>query len=512
MLLDLPVDPESPEGRVIILNEARRREIERDAEGVRMRCARLAGFVREAWHVLEPANPYVHNWHVDSLCAALEAITWGEFNRFLANVPPGTMKSLLVSVFWPAWEWGPCDMPHLRYIATSYSERFTKRDSRRMRDLVTSEWYRSLWPHVQLTRVGETSFGNTRTGSRDSIPFGSLTGGRADRVLIDDPHSTETAESDAEREKVIRIFRESVPLRLVNPISSAIVVIMQRLHEKDVSGLILSRPDRMGYETMVLPMEFEPGRLAESTVPWAEERTRDAQLLFPARFPRHVVERDKSVMGSYAAAGQLQQRPSPRGGGLFKRTWFEPAPAIPATARRGVRWWDLAATVKSVKSPDPDWTVGLLMFRDPDGLFYVADVVRLRGSPIEVERTIRSTADWDRAKFPGRVAQVIPQDPGSAGKFVADRLVSMLAGHNVRKGKEDRDKYTRATPFAAQCEAGNVRLVPGEWNEAFLDELTVFPSASHDDQVDAASGSFKELTKSREMTIGAHRGLGDVRR
>ena len=209
--------------------------------------------------MLEPNSSYSHGWHIDAICAHLEAISAGRINRLLINVPPGMMKSLLVSVFWPAWEWGPQGRASLRYLASSYSENYVKRDSRRMRDLVASEWYQGLWgDKVRLVRAGELSFANEETGFREGVPFPSLTGGRGDRVIIDDPHSTETAESEAERARTARIFRESVPTRLNDPATSAIVIIMQRLHANDVSGVALSL--KLGYDHLCLPMEFEASR------------------------------------------------------------------------------------------------------------------------------------------------------------------------------------------------------------------------------------------------------------
>jgi hypothetical protein len=117
--------------------------------------------VREAWHVLEPEAKYVHNWHIDAICAHLEAVTAGRINRLLINVPPGSSKSLIVSVMWPAWEWGPCGRRSLRYLATAFNEGPVKRDTRKCRDLIASEWYQRLWPDVQLTRTAETSFANS---------------------------------------------------------------------------------------------------------------------------------------------------------------------------------------------------------------------------------------------------------------------------------------------------------------------------------------------------------------
>jgi len=262
-------------------------------------------------------------------------------------------------------------------------------------------------------------------------------------------------------------------------------VVMQRLHERDVSGVILSKA--LGYEHLCLPMEFEPERACRTSIGFTDPRKEEGELLFPARFPRDVVERDKKVMGSYAVAGQFQQRPAPREGGLFKRSWFQPVDAVPADARR-VRAWDLAGTQKKAGN-DPDWTAGVRVSRDKAGIFYVEHVVRFRDTPGEVERTIKSTAAAD----PSGTRIRIPQDPGQAGKAQAETLVRLLAGHDVKAQTVTGDKETRARPAAAQAEAGNVRIVAGPWNEAFLDEVCNFPAAAHDDQVDAFADALNEL-------------------
>jgi predicted phage terminase large subunit-like protein len=468
--------------------EEERQRVERDGELIRERCNTLSGFIREAWHVLEPSQPYVHGWHVDALCDHLEAVTAGQINRLLINVPPGTMKSLLTSVFWPCWEWGPQGMPSMRYLTTSYAEKYVKRDSRRMRDLVASDWFQSLWPEVKLIRAGESSFANNKTGFREGMPFGSLTGGRGDRVIIDDPHSTETAESDAERDSTTRIFREAVPTRLNNPATSAIVVIMQRLHEEDVSGQILKLG--LGYEHLMLPMEFEPERKCYTSIGFEDPRTDDGELLFPERFPREVVDRDKVPMGSYAVAGQFQQRPSPRSGGMFQRGDFEIVDAVPARVRR-VRAWDFAAS-KPKPGKQPDWTVGLRMAY-ADGIFYIEDVRRDRWSPSDVEKNMKNAASQDGIAVMIRM----PQDPGAAGKSDANTKIKLLAGFSVKVEPISGDKATRARPASAQAEAGNVKLVRGPWNQAFLDEVCTFPNGQFDDQVDAFADALNELALGR---------------
>jgi hypothetical protein len=232
---------------------------------VRARCRSLAGFVKEAWAILEPTTPLVWSWHLDAICAHLEAITFGTFlkmglrNRLLINVPPGSSKSMLVSVMWQAWEWslGAQYLGH-KFLSTAFNGDPVVRDIRKCRDLIASEWYQLHFPHVKLTRKGDTSFANSGTGNREGSSFGSLTSKRGDRFILDDPHSTELAESEVERGNTTRKFREGALNRLNDQARSAIVVIMQRLHANDISGVIISK--LKGYIHLMLPMEYEPER------------------------------------------------------------------------------------------------------------------------------------------------------------------------------------------------------------------------------------------------------------
>lgn len=463
----------------------------------RLDCESLAGFIRRAWHVLEPGAPYVHGWHIDAIAEHLEAITAGQITRLLINIPPGTMKSLAVGVFWPAWEWGPKGLPATRVVATSHSIPLAVRDNLKARRLIQSPWYQGLWgDRVTLTgdQNAKTKFENTATGFRDAMAFRSLTGSRGDRLVIDDPHSVDGAESEAERVSVTQTFLESVPTRLNNPQRSAIVVVMQRLHERDVSGVILSK--QLGYEHLMLPMEFEPERCCRTSIGFEDPRTEDGELLFPARFPRDVVERDKIPLGTYAVAGQFQQRPAPREGAMFKRSWFEGR--IIGAAPPGTRWvrhWDLAATKRSNAAR----TAGVKMGRTPDGRYVIGHVVTEQEEGDTIRRLIRATAEADGIE----VEVSLPQDPGQAGKVQKADFIAALAGFIAHAEPESGDKETRARPFAVQCEAGNVSLVRGTWNDAYLDELATFPAGSFKDQVDASSGAFGRLVMKREAPAAA---------
>lgn len=468
--------------------ERERERLARDADAIRTRCSTLAGFIREAWHLLEPNAVLVWNWHLDAICAHLEAVTDGRINRLLINVPPGSSKSLIVSVMWQAWEWGPRGLHSLRYLATSFNEIPVKRDTRKCRDLIASEWYQALWPEVRLTRTGEMSFANSGTGSREGVPFGSLTSQRGDRLVIDDPHSVKTAESDAERNETTRLFREGATNRLNDQQRSAIVVVMQRLHEGDISGVI--KKLGMEYVHLLLPMEFERERCCRTVIGFEDPRSAEGELLDPGRFPRSEVDKLKRDMGSFAYAGQYQQRPTPREGGMFKRAWFEGK--IIKTAPADIRWvrhWDLAAT----RGANAARTAGVKLGKAPDGSFVVGHVVKDQIEGPEVRKLIKATAEAD-----GKDTTIsLPQDPGQAGKVQSRDMIAMLAGFNAYAEPETGDKVTRAEPFSVQCEAGNVYLVAGTWNDDYLDELCLFPGGTFKDQVDASSGAFGRLARAQ---------------
>ena len=194
--------------------ELRKRRRKRRAE------KSLGEFIKQAWAVLEPSNPYVHGWHIDAIAMHLNAVTDGDITRLLVNIPPGHMKSLLVSVLWPAWLWGPRNQPHLRFLCVSHSQNLAIRDSTKMRRLITSEWYQENWgDRVKLTgdQNAKTKFENDRLGFREAVAAGSITGSRGDIVIIDDPHSVESAASDQMRASTIEWFLEAVPTRLNNP-------------------------------------------------------------------------------------------------------------------------------------------------------------------------------------------------------------------------------------------------------------------------------------------------------
>lgn len=462
-------------------------EIDLDREIARQS---LAGFVRAAWHVLEPTTPLKWGWALDAICEHLEAVTRGEIKRLLINVPPGCMKSLVVGVFWPAWEWGPQSKPETRYLGTAHKQDLGVRDNVKCRRLITSGWYQERWPVAIVNdQNAKTKFENQTTGFRECMAFTSLTGSRGDRVLIDDPHSVDDANSPTKLLAAETTFLEAVPSR-VNNDESAIIVIMQRLHSRDVAGVILLK--ELPYVHLCLPMRFEAERRCVTPIGFKDPRKKDGELLFPERFSEEETKELEKTLGTYASAGQLQQRPAPREGGMFKRDWFPVVRAVPI-GTRFVRGWDLAATAKG-----GDWTAGAKIGQQPDGRYIIAHMARGQLSAAGVRKLLRNTTSQD-----GYATTVsLPQDPGQAGKDQMSSLTLLLSGYIVKTSPETGSKEQRAGPLAAQAEAGNVDILEGDWNEAFFEEANVFPNGTKD-QIDAASRAFNELALGFNFDIEA---------
>ena len=278
---------------------------------------------------------------------------------------------------------------------------------------------------------------------------------------------------------------------------------MQRLHVDDISGVILKL--KMPYIHLRLPMEFEVDARCETPIGCHDPRREEGELLFPQRFPCEVVERDKASLGPYGIAGQLQQRPHPREGAIFKRGWFEIVPAAPSDTK-WVRHWDLAGSKPSGSSYRQAWTAGVKLGRAPNGVYYVAHVIRFRDEGNGVRMAIKTTAQAEP-----HVNVSLSQDPGQAGKVQAQDMITMLDGFRVCATVETGSKRTRAEPFQAQAAAGNVKLVHGDWNEDYLDELVAFPGPTND-QVDATSGAYARLQQLKAVDKAFHFGVSQIDR
>lgn len=444
----------------------------------------LAPFVRAAWHQVD-TSPLVWGWHMDAVCEHLEAVTRREIRDLVINMPPGLSKSLTVSVLWPAWAW--THQPDHRWIATSYADTVALRDARKHRSLVASEWYQARWPGVRIPPTREASvamgqWSTTAGGSRYTTTVrGQLTGQHCDTLIVDDPIDPQGAgsASGAELDDVLRWWREVVPTRFRDPPTSARVLVMQRLHERDLAAEMT----RAGATVLCLPMRYErehPHRYAR------DPRTEDGQLLCPQRMPEASVRRMEAAMGPAAVAAQLQQRPSPAGGGVFRTEWL---------ARRWVElppggtWsqsWDLAFK----ETADSSYVVGQVWYAHGSN-YYLVDQTRER---LDFARTLDAIKSLT-GRYP-RAHTKLVEDKAN-GPAVVSALRRDVPG--LQLVTPEGGKIARANAVQGLFAAGNVLLPDPEravypdgrrgapWLADYAHELATFPNGANDDQVDATT-------------------------
>src|SRR5260370_37290306 len=271
--------------------------------------------VKAAWPHVESV-PYIDNWHVEAICRHLQAVTQGIIPKLLINVPPGTSKSLLTSVFWPAWEWATD--PTVRWFFASYDQRLSTRDSVRCRTLIDCKWYQQRWPvKLKGDQNQKTYYETTKGGYRLSSSVGGhSTGEHPMRIVVADANSVKESESKAAREEEHDWWTLTMPPRGLS-LNARRVGIQQRTHEDDFSGLVLKEGD---WCHICLPMRYERDRMRPTPLGWTDPRTTEAERLAPIQFPEdkvHEVEKTLSLVhGAYGIAGKLHQRPTLRKGGM----------------------------------------------------------------------------------------------------------------------------------------------------------------------------------------------------
>ncbi len=480
---------------------------------VRDQCAdSLHEFVQEFWEVVEPARPFVDNWHLRWMCSELTAITEARTTRLLANVPPGAMKSLLM-VFWSCWEWGPRNLPSLRYLCASYTQTLTIRDNRRRKAILSSDKYRRLWPEVRIdpNRTSDENFGNNHTGWCIATSTGGVgTGERADRVIIDDPHSVNTAESDAIRAQTLHWWREVVPTRVNDPRTSAFVVIMQRVHEDDVAGDIL---DNRGPEWvhMMVPMRYDASRHC-ATDQGEDPRSIANALYWPERFPEWTVARDEVPLGKYGVAAQFQQLPAPRGGGIIEDVWWRVWPpseeidrwtrvvpdengndkvivAFPP-AEFAMAYVDTAFTEREENA----WCafIRFSVFSDSAGRPKVVMNQAWQDRPTLRNLCIRLLGDCRRGKID---ALVIENKAGA--EWVKQEMQRLMRAGEFQIILDDPrgDKVARLHAVAPLFEDGIVYAPERAWSDMVIRQVSSFPKGKFKDLVDCTSGGLGYLRR-----------------
>lgn len=412
--------------------------------------------------------------HHKLICDALMDVFNGKTKRLIINIPPRYSKTELAVVNFIAWAMGR--VPDSEFIHASYSATLAVNNSVQIRNMVQHGEYRAIFPDLQLaeeqkahwkTTAGGVMYATGTGGTITGFGAGKHRNGFGGAIIIDDPHKADEARSDRVRQGVIEWFQNTLESRKNSP-ETPIIVIMQRLHEEDLSGWLLGGGNGEEWEHLCLSAIQDDG-----TALWPEKHDIKTLQTMEAAAP-------------YVFAGQYRQQPAPPDGGIFKPNKLVFVNALPAGNIRWLRGWDLASTAN-----DGDYTAGAKIGVLEDGRFVIAHIERGQYGADERDHVLKNTATRDGVKT--RIS--IPQDPGQAGKSQVLYLTRQLAGFSVSASPESGDKVTRAEPFAAQVNIGNVLVLDdGNWDTAALiKEMQMFPNGRHDDQIDALSRAFNEL-------------------
>jgi len=468
----------------------------------------LYHFIQCFWDEVSTHN-FVPNWHIAYLCEQLEQVALGVGSRqprlhdLIINVPPGTTKTITCSIMFPVWCW--TKWYWMRFITVSYSLALALEGAEYCRDLLRSDKFRQLYPELEIRDDKDTK-GNFKIvkreqaitaghvkktlngGNRYSTSVGgTLTGFHADILIWDDPLNPNESTSEKELINTNRWIDETLPTRKTDKDCSAVIGIMQRLHQDDPTGHILAK-EKENVKHICLPGEIKNYR-KKVTPPELADRYVD-ELLDPNRLSWRVLHDLEADLGQYGYAGQIGQDPTPPGGGMFKVDHFQfwSTPPVKSNIVRTIRYWDKAGS-----DGKGAFTVGVKMSLLRDGFFLVEDVKRGQWANEQRERIIKETAVAD-----GKNVQIwMEQEPGSGGKDSVQASIKSLAGWAAYADKPTGDKIFRADPYSVQVNNGTVILLTGVWNAAYLEELKFFPFSKYKDQVDASSGAFNQLTAKR---------------
>lgn len=438
-------------------------------------------FVKQAWPVIEPGTPLIWGWSMDAVIEHLEAVVRRDIKRLVITVPPGASKSKLTRVLLPPWQW--ISDPYHKFLSASYALDLTIRDNLETRRVITSEWYGDTFNlKIAEDDGGKTGFSLDTFGSLKAVTVGGKTTGfRGDTFVIDDPINVQDANSPVKRAEALEWFAEAAQSRINSAANSAVVVIMQRVHEQDVAALALE----MGYEHLCIPMRWDETYRRTTSIGWTDPRQNEGELMFPERFPKDWVDQTEKNMGPYAFASQYQQTPVPRKGAMFQVERLNIIDKLPDEPFISVRAWDLAGTAGAGA-----FTVGVRMrYGRESRKFYIDHIARAQLSSGAVRDLILNTAIEDGVET--RIS--LPKDPGQAGVAQIEDLTALLAGFNVKAEAQSGSKEMRAEPFAAQMENGHICVVQDVWTKAFIEEARFFPKGRYMDQIDAASSAFNML-------------------
>lgn len=439
-------------------------------------------FTLDAFKVLHNGEPLVVNWHIEYLCKELqkeaERIIRKEKRKqhLLINVPPRTLKSELVNVFFSVYLWILDDS--IQFISLSYSASLSISLSAQARRLMESDWFIEHFPKVTISKDENTKsrYTTPNGGLRYSTSTGgTVTGMGADVIVIDDPQNPQLARSEKERENANLFFNETLRSRLNNPDKGVFIVIMQRLHENDLTGMLLNT-DAENWKHICLPAEE-----SNNVIPSDLKDFYINGLLFPQRLNLSTLNGFKIGLGSYGYSGQYMQLPSPADGGILKRNWFNIINELPKDNNGnevGIKWdffLDTAYTDKSFNDATSILCAGY--YNDN---IYIKKVEEVRLEFPELVKKIQEFVANNQYSYQSRIFV----EPKASGKSIIQQLKRNTGLNMIEDKPPTQDKISRTASVSAIIEAGRVFLLDGRYIDPFLDQCAAFPNGSHDDMVD----------------------------
>lgn len=426
-------------------------------------------FIGKTLSTIDPGAKFLPNWHIDIIAEYLEAARKAQITRLIINMPPRSLKSVCISVAWPAWLLGHA--PASRIIAASYAASLSIKHSLDCRMLLTEPWYKQIFPDVKLThdQNEKHKFMTTKRGFRMASSIGaSVVGEGGNFLIIDDPISPVQAMNEHWRNHVNNWFDNTFSTRLNDKKTGVIVLVMQRLHSEDLSGYLLAKG---GWEHLSLPaVSISPQTYSFGSV---TKKFEAGELLHPQRENLFLIERAKIELGSSAFAAQYQQQPLPDEGGMVKRSWLTRYTTLPIMVENIVQSWDTA--IKSGAQHDASVC---LTFVEAGGRSYLHDAKVMRLEYPDLKRVFYTHTQEHKPNM------ILLEDKASGQQLLQDvRRESHLPLLAVRP---KNDKITRFAAVSAMIEAGKLVLPQqAPWLADFEAELFSFPNGAHDDQVDA---------------------------
>ena len=536
----------------------------------------LYEFMVAAWKYVDP-NPFVHGWPLEAVAEHLQAVCDGDIRRLIINIPPRCSKSSMTSVAFPAWVWAqrhdsPTSGPGVQFLTASFAQQLSLRDSVKTRRLLDSPWYQSLWgERFALTSDQNTKgrFDNNKGGTRLSTSVGSaLTGEGGNIIIVDDPNAAQEAFSEATIQTTIEWWDSALSTRLNDAKRGAFIVIQQRLAEDDLTGHILSK-DVGDWTHLCLPMKYEWTRHSVSITGWNDPRgcdddgeplvlvdangrriprdsaaqdeltnKREGTLLWPERFGPKEIDLLERQLGPFAAAGQLQQRPEPAGGGVIKTDWWQPwelesyppfdyiiASLDTAYTTKTENdfsamtvWGVFSATMSEASSNFVGRSGKRESQRDREAMFdeamRVKNMTAGMGGSDSTPRVMLMYAWQARLELHELVSKV----EQTARRMKVDKLIieNKAAGHSVAQeirrlynnadfavqlvDPKAQDKLARLYSVQHLFAEGMVHAPDHSWAQEVITQTSQFPKGKHDDLVDTVSMALRHMRELGMLT------------